>query len=133
MTAKPLVYVAGPITGNPWGCVRQATTAFGLIRSAGCTPFLPQLSVLHEMVDPLPYEDWMSYDLDVIARCDALVRLDGDSDGADREVLAASELGLHIVHWPANPELDPTTPTILADLASWAAAWTPPPRAHTRV
>ena len=29
MTAacKPLVYVAGPITGDPWGCVRRATHA----------------------------------------------------------------------------------------------------------
>lgn len=24
---RPLVYVAGPITGDPWGCVRKATEA----------------------------------------------------------------------------------------------------------
>jgi hypothetical protein len=43
----------------------------------GFVPFLPQLSVLHEMVAPLPYEEWLAYDFEVIARCDALVRLPG--------------------------------------------------------
>ncbi len=35
MTAarKPLVYVAGPITGDPWGCVRRAPCRPTVIRS----------------------------------------------------------------------------------------------------
>ena len=36
MTAarKPLVYVAGPITGDPWGCVRRATHAAAILGDA---------------------------------------------------------------------------------------------------
>lgn len=94
---KPLVYVAGPVTGNPWGCVRQATDAFAWLRDAGCVPFLPQLSVLHEMVDPQPYEEWLTYDLDVLEHCHALVRLPGESSGADREVAWAREHGLPVL------------------------------------
>jgi hypothetical protein len=93
---KPLVYVAGPITTNPWGCVRQATDAFALLRVAGCVPFLPQLSVLHEAIDPQPYEEWLAYDLEVIDHCHALVRLPGESPGADREAAYARHLGIAV-------------------------------------
>jgi len=93
---KPLVYVAGPITGDPWGCVRRGTDAFRALREIGCVPFLPQLSVLHEMVDPQPYEAWLAYDFDVIEHCDALLRLHGDSAGADREIAHAEALGIPV-------------------------------------
>lgn len=103
---KPLVYVAGPITGDPLGCVRQAMGAFAMIRHAGCVPFLPQLSVIAEMVDPQDYETWLAYDLDIIEHCDALYRLRGESAGADREVAFARKLGLPVLglsgqDWPA--------------------------------
>lgn len=91
---KPLVYVAGPITGDPFGCVRQSADAFGTLRALGCVPFCPQWSVIAEMVQHYSYEEWMAYDFDVIARCDALVRLSGDSPGADREVVEARRLGI---------------------------------------
>ncbi|HNE37355.1 MAG TPA: DUF4406 domain-containing protein [Microthrixaceae bacterium] len=93
---KPLVYVAGPISGDPFGCVRQGVEAFDVLRGVGCTPILPQLSVLAEMVQHRPYEEWMAYDFEVIARCDALVRLPGESEGADREVRHARELGVRV-------------------------------------
>ena len=48
MTAarKPLVYVAGPITGDPWGCVRRATHAAAILGDLGCHAYLPQLAAL---------------------------------------------------------------------------------------
>lgn len=94
--AKPLVYVAGPISGDPFGCVRQSAEAFTALREMGCVPFCPQWSVVAEMVQHQPYEDWMAYDFDVIARADALVRLPGDSPGADREVIEAERLGIPV-------------------------------------
>ena len=73
---KPLVYVAGPITRDPFGCVRQSVEAFTTLRELGCVPFCPQWSVIAEMVNGMPYEDWMSYDFDVITddQCDAYGR-----------------------------------------------------------
>lgn len=95
----PLVYVAGPITGNPWGCVRQAVALFPELRAAGVVPFFPQLSILHEVVTPVAYQDWLAYDLDVIRNAAALIRLPGHSEGADREVDFANELGLPVFHF----------------------------------
>jgi len=119
MGRKPLVYVAGPITGDPFGCVRQAMGAFRMIRHAGCVPFLPQLSIVGEMVDPQDYEAWMAYDLDVIEHCDAVYRLRGESPGADREVAFARRLGIPVLglngqDWPALRSLaDPPAPSPL--------------------
>lgn len=94
---RPLVYVAGPITGNPFGCVRQATDAFDHLRLYELVPFLPQLSVLHEMVAPRTYEDWLAYDMAMLEHCHGLVRLGGDSPGADREVAAAHDAGMPVL------------------------------------
>jgi nucleoside 2-deoxyribosyltransferase len=118
---KPLVYVAGPITGNPWGCVRQAIKAFDMVRDAGCVPFIPQLSVLHEMVAPKLHSEWLDYDLDVIARCDALVRLAGDSSGADAEVRFAHELGIPVFFWLAEPGRTPRREWVA--LVDFAKVW----------
>ena len=96
----PLVYVAGPMAGDPYGCVRQAIAAFEHLRDAGCTPILPQLSVLHEMIAPRHYEDWLTYDFDLITHAHAIARLPGESSGADREEAHATSLGIPVVHWP---------------------------------
>ncbi|HEY1119898.1 MAG TPA: DUF4406 domain-containing protein [Acidimicrobiales bacterium] len=115
---KPLVYVAGPITGNPWGCVRQATDAFAWLRDAGCVPFLPQLSVLHEMVAPMSHDEWLAYNLDMLAHCDAIVRLPGGSPGADREVAHATALGLPVFLMTEDSR---DIPVAVGALRSWAA------------
>lgn len=52
--------------------------------------------VLHEMVAPRSYEEWLAYDLDVLAHCHGLVRLHGESPGADSEVRTAVEAGLPV-------------------------------------
>ena len=98
-----LVYVAGPISGDPFGCVRQATTAWKHLRDEGLVPLLPQLSVLHEMVAPQPYEAWMAFDFDLIRNVDAVVRLPGASPGADREVELAESLGLVVAVFDLDP------------------------------
>lgn len=96
---KFMVYVAGPITGNPWGCVKQATDVFPKLRSIGLVPILPQLSVIHEMVNPLSYEEWIEYDLDLIENCDLLMKLPGESPGADRETMRAKGLDIPVVEF----------------------------------
>lgn len=109
---KPLVYVAGPISGDPYGCIRQAADAFDVLRAAGCVPFLPQLSVLHAVVNDIGYDGWLSYDFDVIRHCQGLVRLQGVSPGADREMrFAQDELGLPVFVLPSE----------LRDVERWAS------------
>jgi hypothetical protein len=40
------------------------------------------------------YEFWLMQDLEWLAQCNAILRLPGDSPGADREVKRAEELEL---------------------------------------
>jgi len=47
---------------------------------------------------PRGYEQWMAGDLAVLARCDVVVRLRGESPGADREEARARELGIPVMH-----------------------------------
>lgn len=101
---KPIVYVAGPISADPFGCVRQALAADKVLRRIGCVPWLPQLSVLAEIVEHRDYEEWLAFDFDVIASADAVVRLPGSSPGADREVEFAGSVGLPVFDFPAETE-----------------------------
>lgn len=92
--ARPLVYVAGPITADPWGCVRKATDAARVLHDLGAHAYLPQLSVLHEMVEPQPYDYWLDHGITMLVRCDGVVRLPGESFGADSEMAVALERGI---------------------------------------
>ena len=102
-TRKPLIYVAGPISKDPFGCVRQAIGAFAVLRKQGCVPFLPQLSVLHEMIEHVPYDEWLDYDFDMISHCDAVLRLEGESPGSDLEVRFAKDEGIPVFFGTVPP------------------------------
>jgi hypothetical protein len=96
------VYVAGPYTApTPEGVVenveRAVAHATHLLR-AGLYPYVPHLSHYWEAQHPHHYEVWMTLDFGWVARCDALLRLDGESRGADREVDLARQLGLPVFH-----------------------------------
>ncbi len=92
-----LIYLAGPISKpNPMHNLHEAVQVASHLIAAGYTPYLPQLSVMHDAIRPETYEDWMAYDFRVIANCGLLVRLPGPSDGADREVIEANRLGIPV-------------------------------------
>ena len=91
-----LVYVAGPITRDPFGCVRKSMPAFRWLRGLGLTPIMPQWSVIAEMVDPMPHSEWLAYDFTIIEHVGALLRLEGESPGADREVDFANEHNIRV-------------------------------------
>jgi len=94
------VYVAGPISKpqpTAGANVFNATHAATKILLAGHAPFLPHLSVVWEMISgPIDYEAWLSYDFAWIDVCDALVRIPGESPGADREVEYARSKGVPV-------------------------------------
>jgi hypothetical protein len=95
MTGK-MVFVSGPVSSDPYGSVRQGIKAFDELRAKGHVPILPQLSVFQEIISPRDYEDWMAYFDAIIERCDVLLRLEGISSGADREVARAMEMNKEI-------------------------------------
>lgn len=95
-TAPPrFVYVASPYTkGDVAVNVRNNIEAANRIAEAGLIPFVPLLTHFWHMQHPHPYKFWCEQDLAWLERCDAIVRLPGDSSGADAEVARAHELGL---------------------------------------
>lgn len=81
------VYVAGPISvGDRQAHVAAAIEAAEALWRAGLVPFVPHLACGWDEVHPHPWDDWMHYDQAWLALCDALVRLPGESRGADAEV-----------------------------------------------
>ncbi len=81
------IYIASPYTiGDKMENVRISMRAGDEILNMGHVPYLPLLSHFWEMESAKPYETWLALDLVWLRSCDALVRLPGESSGADREV-----------------------------------------------
>ena len=88
------VYVAGPYTGGDVTLNLRTAVLVGqeIYENLGVIPFVPHLYNLWHTVQPGPYEQWMELCFAWIARCDALLRIPGESPGADREMEVAREL-----------------------------------------
>lgn len=97
---RPLVYVAGPYTSpdpvaNTQNTIRIANR---LVEEGLITPVVPHLTLLWHLVEPRDLEFWYAYDLALLHRCDAVLRLPGESTGADREVDYAEENNIPVFH-----------------------------------
>ena len=95
---KPiLIYIACPYTiGDVAQNVHRASRVFQYIADTGYMPFNPLLSHFQHLLFARPYEWWLEYDLHILKKCDAVVRIEGESKGADREVDVAQRLGMPI-------------------------------------
>ena len=93
------VYVAGPYSkGVVAENVREAIRWADHLLRCGFTPFVPHLTHLWELVSPKPYEEWLAYDFEWLVMCNAVLRLSGESPGADREVAEAERLGIPVFY-----------------------------------
>lgn len=91
---RAVVYVAGPYTHpDPVSNTRTALeVGTQLLDSGHVAPIVPHLSLFWDLHTPRPYRTWLELDLDLISRCDAVLRIPGSSAGADIEVeLAVAE------------------------------------------
>jgi len=94
------VYIAGPLGGGDLReNVGRALIAMEAIIFCGHEPFCPHLSFFAElfMFGRVPYSAWMRIDLAWLSQADVVVRLSGESPGADVEVARAGELGIPVV------------------------------------
>lgn len=91
------VYIASPYTKGDvaLNVARSFMMADELINH-GFAPFSPLTCHFQHMMFPQEYETWMKLDLAWIGKCDALLRLDGESSGADREVEYANKKGIPV-------------------------------------
>lgn len=91
-TKRPRIYIAGPYTkGDPVLNTRTAILTGSKLLARGFTPFVPHLTMFWHMLDPQDYEVWLNFDFEWVKTCDGLLRLEGESSGADREVRVAVE------------------------------------------
>lgn len=94
---KPLVYIAGPYSSNPEACTREACRVAGVLNRSGLVlAYCPHTSMLAEIISPIGYDRWLEIDLELVERSDALLRLPGESAGADLEVDAARALDMPV-------------------------------------
>lgn len=103
---KPFVYLAGPYTmGDPCINARSQCRLFDRLLGDGkCLPYAPLVSHFQHTMFPRPYKFWIEYDLEILPRFDALLRMPAtderdlsyfiaESSGADREVQRMLDLG----------------------------------------
>ncbi len=96
------VYVAGPISqGGLQENIDRAREATRQLMAAGFAPWCPQLSCFLAGNEPsagagFSHAEWLEVDLPWVAAADAVLRLPGESRGADQEVVLARELGIPV-------------------------------------
>ena len=93
------VYIASPYTkGDNFENVRKQLDTFNELTSLGYTPFAPLWSCFQHIVYPQSWEAWLTWDLKWLTCCDCVLRLPGESKGADVEVERAKELGIPVYY-----------------------------------
>ncbi len=91
------VYIAGPYTNGDIAVnVRNAILAGQAVLERGHTPYVPHLIHFWHLLCPGPRQQWIDLDLAWLQVCEGVLRLPGESVGADLEVKRASELGIPI-------------------------------------
>ena len=111
---KPFVYLAGPYTkGDPCINTYFQHQCFNKALDDGIVNlYIPLTSHFLHTGYPRPYKDWLNYDLEILPKFDALLRLDAvvphmdyvedRSSGADKEIAEMHRLGKPVFYsWAA--------------------------------
>ncbi len=92
------VYVAGPYTkGDVSLNVKEAVRVSDELLGLGYAPYCPHLTHFWHMLFEHDYQTWIDLDNEWVTCCDALLRIPGESSGADGEVALAESLGLPVL------------------------------------
>ena len=94
-----LIYLAAPYTkGDVAQNVHNVIKVADMLLEMGHIPFVPHLTHFWHCVSPKPWDVWLKIDKEVLRRCDAVLRVTGDSKGADLEVEYAKEIKLPVYY-----------------------------------
>lgn len=98
-----VIYIASPYTlGDVAANVAVQLEAAHKIMDAGHCPVAPLMSHYLHIHRQRPYQEWIDVDLALIPKMDIVLRLPGESKGADGEVALARKLGIPVVFgWDA--------------------------------
>ena len=91
------VYIAGPMSGGDRiANLHQGLIAYRELIRRGYAPMCPMLSFFVADVMPQDHSTWLATDLPWVASADAILRLPGESLGAEQEVACAACHGIPI-------------------------------------
>jgi hypothetical protein len=91
------IYIAGPYTkGDVAQNVKNAIDVADELLAKGHIPYVPHLTHFWHFVSPKPWDVWLKIDAEYLVLCDAVLRIPGESVGADKEVQLAKEKGMTI-------------------------------------
>lgn len=94
-----IIYIASPYTkGDVAANVAVQVDAAHKIMDLGHCPVAPLLSHYLHIFRQRPYQDWVTMDMALIPRMDIILRLPGESTGADDEVALARKLGIVVAY-----------------------------------
>lgn len=93
------IYIAGPYTNGDTAInVRTAIETANILADLGFAPFIPHLTHFWHMLFPRDYEFWLNLDNQFLSCCDAVLRIAGASNGADKEVQLAESLKIPVFY-----------------------------------
>jgi hypothetical protein len=92
-----IVYIAGPyVLGDVAVNVHNAVKVADDVAAAGMVPYVPVLNHLWHLISPHSPAFWYDLDLEIMKRCDAVLRIPGESVGADKEMKVAMDLWIPV-------------------------------------
>lgn len=95
---KIRVYIASPYRGDQAANVRKQIEEGHWGFKLGFYPYIPELNHFVTMICPMTSDEMMKLDLAWLEVCDVLLRLPGESKGADIEVEYALKLGKKVFY-----------------------------------
>tara|TARA_R110000803_G_scaffold23906_2_gene58189 strand:+ start:9282 stop:9623 length:342 start_codon:yes stop_codon:yes gene_type:complete len=95
---RPKVYISGPLTssGTPEDNVDCAIEWMHRLIQDGLSPMCPHLSWYVDSDETYTHEEWMELDIAWVDVADCVLRIPGDSIGADIEVDYAETHGIPV-------------------------------------
>jgi hypothetical protein len=91
------VFISSPYTlGDVAVNVKNSLDIADQLMTLGFAPYAPLLSHFQHIIHPRPYQDWMDLDVEYVKSSDCILRLPGESKGADHEVSVARFLGIPV-------------------------------------
>ena len=100
MSIKLAIYLCGPYTKpDPVENTRNAILLGQRLRDEfGVITLTPHFLLAEHLISPRPYDYWLSVGVDMLSRCDALFRIEGESLGADLEEQYAKKMNMPVFH-----------------------------------
>ena len=93
------VYIESPYTiGDTAINVKFQMDVADKLMNEGYAPFVPLYSHFQHLVHPRPENEWITIDFEWVTACNCLLRLGGESKGADGEVVYAEDRGIPVFY-----------------------------------